>query len=152
MIISNYKVKYFRKEEFSEDPTIYADVNLIKRLDLLRGFLNTPIFPSPAPGALARFDGRGSSRHYAKYRLSDAIDIFVKEDPFKTFSSILFSGYFYRVGVYFDTTFQGKPLPMFHLDLKPEKLLWMRVDGNYTYSTSPTFYDTLFEEFSQYGK
>lgn len=136
-------MKYFKPKEFSEDIK-YADSKLLKNLDRLREYLGTPVYPSPVPGALARFDlGAKRSQHYAVKRLSTAIDFFVKGDPFEVYIKILKSGLFPRIGVYFDTFYKNRKHVMFHCDLKDQNLLWLRDKHGYTYSTQSDFYIQL---------
>jgi hypothetical protein len=131
-------LKYFKKDEFPEDIK-YANPELLTKLDMLREFINKPIYPSPAPGALARFSGSTTSRHYAVNRLSDACDIFIDCNTFDAFLLILQSKLFNRVGVYFDTYFHNKPHTMFHVDLKDQQLIWYRDAGKYFYQFSNDF-------------
>lgn len=138
-------MKNFKPDEFPDDITL-ADPELLDRLDRLRDFMGSAIYPSPVPGALARTDlGAKSSQHYAVGRKSTAVDIFCAGEPFEAFIKILQSGLFQRVGVYFDTWFRGRRHVMFHIDLKPEKLLWFRNDGAYTYSHAARFHHYLFK-------
>jgi len=141
-------MRHFHPAEFSEDIE-HADPKLLKKLDKLRDFLAVKIFPSPAPGALARFDLKSHrSQHFAsKTRKSKAVDIFTAGDPFSTYLKILHSQLFRRIGVYFDTKLRGCKEIMFHLDLKPQDLMWFRSEGKYMYSTNPHFYRQLFKQF-----
>lgn len=133
------EVDYFHHDEFSEDPDLYADPSLIYMLDDFRTLLNSAIYPSPAKGALARFDGNPDSRHYAVDRKSDAVDIFVDSDIRHAWLLSMTSGQWGGVGVYFDTYYRDRKWPMLHLDLRPLTSLsgityWFR-DGQY-YSPS----------------
>ncbi len=149
MIINNKKINNFTKDEFSEDIK-YAHTDLLQNLDLLRDFVGCAIFPSPVQGALARFDQKSKdSQHYAKNRLSTAIDVFVNTDPFEAYCKILYSKLFRRVGVYFDTKYRNKPWVMFHLDLKDQDLLWYRDEFGYCYSSERDFYSKLLCKFNQ---
>lgn len=132
MTIEWAHIEHFSPSEFSEDPDKYAEPALIEALDAFRGVLESPIYPSPVMGALARFGGSMTSRHYAVGRKSDAIDVFTAGDIrhawMTAFSSKIWGG----IGVYFDTHYQGKPWPMLHLDLRPGKTIyWYRVNGQY---------------------
>ena len=140
-------MKYFKPSEFPESLSL-ADPVLLEKFVSLREFLNKPIYPSPAPGALARTDdGASESEHYAVGRLSEAIDFFCDMDPFEAYIKILQSGLFPRMGVYFDTWFKHQKHVMFHVDLKPKPLLWFRDKGKYSYSTEPLFFKTIFKNF-----
>ena len=140
-------MNFFKPSEFSEDIK-HADPELLNDMDKLRAFARVKIYPSPVPGALARFDiGTSDSRHYAVNRKSDALDFFTSGDPFEVFTKIIQSGLFKRVGVYFDTYFKGRKEVMFHVDEKDQHLLWSRVDKKYLYSNNPVFYRNLFKQF-----
>jgi len=150
MQIENRIIRNFKLLEFPEDPRKYAEPQLIYNLDDLRDFLDASIFPSPVSGALARFDlGAKDSQHYAVNRKSTAIDIFCDCDPFEAFTKILFSSYFCRIGIYFDTFYNKRKRVMFHVDLKPQSLLWYRDKDGYYYSTQKDFYNKLFNKLSQ---
>jgi len=142
MILWNDVTK-FSPSEFSEDPDKYADPALIVALQDQRLALGAIIHPSPAPGALARFSGSDTSRHYVgpkdrPVRKSDAIDLFTDAPAPNAFLSFLGSGLWGAIGVYFDTKYNYKPHVMFHLDRRPRAgadipLIWYRVDGQYHY-------------------
>lgn len=106
--------------EFSEDPNEHAEPKLIYSLGFLRKLTNEKMFPSPAPGALARMEGRNSSQHFAVGRKSTASDVFCEGIPIANVFSILSSKWFNGVGIYIDTIGpDGLPWIMFHLDLRP---------------------------------
>jgi len=144
MKINGTKINNFSVSEFPEDPVKHAEPKLILRLDQLRDLIGKPIYPSPVKGALARFSGRNTSRHYALNRLSDACDVFIEGDKFETYTKILRSNLFPRMGLYFDTQYRNKPWMMLHLDLKPEPLLWYR-DITYHYEQEENFYTNLYK-------
>ena len=138
-------MKYFKPSEFPESIS-HADPELLTKLDQLRDYVGFPIYPSPVPGALARFDiGKKASQHYAVDRKSTAVDIFCHGEPFESFVKICKSGLFKRIGIYFDTWFRGRKWVMFHIDLLDKDLTWFRNDGEYTYSNQIRFYDELFK-------
>jgi len=138
-------MKNFTEKEFPEDLK-YAHPKLLKNIDSLRDFMQVPIYPSPVPGALARFDiGADTSQHYAVKRLSTALDFFCNADPFEAWTKIIQSGLFPRVGIYFDTFYKNRKWVMFHGDLKNKGLLWFRHKKKYYYSTYPMFYHKLFK-------
>jgi hypothetical protein len=139
-------MRNFKGYEFPEDLK-FASHQLLKNLDNLRDFVGHPIYPSPVSGALARFDGSKTSRHYAVGRKSDAIDIFIDADPFESYIKILQSRLFNRVGVYFDTHYKNKKWVMFHIDLKKQYLFWYRDNSKYHYSTEKNFYGNLLSKF-----
>jgi hypothetical protein len=137
------EIRYFARDNFSEDPEQHAEPGLIYSLDDYRGLLGFPLIPSPTRGALARFRKTESeSRHYADNgALSDAQDLFPDGDPGQAVLVALTSQLWGGVGLYLDTTYQSIAWPMLHLDLRPlghnhsrkTALLWIRRDGEYTY-------------------
>lgn len=113
------QVQYFGPWEFSENPNRYAKSQLIYAIDQIRDWYGHRVFPSPHPGALARFDGSPESRHYAVGRLSDANDLFPDGDPREFFLLTLSSDLFGGIGIYWDTYYEGEHKYMFHLDKRP---------------------------------
>ena len=143
-------IKHFKKSEFSESPDEHANPQLILSLDKYRRYLDQPIHPSPAPGALARFDANAkTSRHYAFGRKSDAIDVFCDVPIFKVWSIAINSRLWGGIGVYFDTKYCNNPLCMLHLDLRSHQSLWFRNNGEYTSMKSKAFWSKLLELFAQ---
>jgi hypothetical protein len=140
-------IQRFIPSEFSEDPEKYADPELIYALDSFAIALGSPVHPSPAPGALARFDGSVTSRHYAINRRSDGSDVFCSCPIFKAWSTALQAGEFNGIGVYFDTHYRGDSWPMLHLDMRPpgKRIVWFRdEEGRYHYpKTDPDFWQNL---------
>ena len=127
------KIKNFKKSDFPEDPDQLAESDLIYTLQELREFLKSPIYPSPAKGALARLSGSIRSQHYAVNRKSTAIDVFIEGIPIDILVHILSFHKFNGIGFYPLTTGpNGKQWPMFHLDLRPVgfnermPLIWIR--------------------------
>lgn len=74
----------------------------------------------------------GDSRHSTKggTRLSDATDMHVRTyaQLMRVFMEALAIPAIGGIGLYFDTN-----TPMFHIDTRPERLVWIRVDGEYIY-------------------
>lgn len=119
-------IRHFTPDEWPNGVLAHIDPALIGQLDELRERLGRPIYPSPLAGAWTRFDGSSTSRHYAVGRLADAGDVFPEgdiRDAWLAAQALPFGG----IGVYFDTTYQHKPWPMLHLDLRPERVLWARI-------------------------
>jgi hypothetical protein len=132
----NWKqIKNFSPIEFSEDPDKHADPDTIFCLQKIRETHGEPIYPSPAKGALARFDiSAEKSQHYAVNRKSTAIDIFPEGYPIK-FLTLLFSvPGINGIGLYRDTFGpDGTKWPMFHIDTRPtglnmfEPVFWIAI-------------------------
>lgn len=123
------KVKYFQPKEFPLGELDFLNRYVIEELDKVREALGTPLIPSPAPGAVVRFDavdelGWPTSWHASceKRKLGQAIDVFVPQAEnlhlaeviAKIFGATRFRG----VGFYFDAHLGGKPTFMMHLDLR----------------------------------
>lgn len=129
----------FTISEFSEDPERFADRRILISLQYARHTLGVEIYPSPSPGALARFDDASKgSQHYCnpeKGIYANAIDFFVAGNPVSAFFGLTASYAFRRIGVYFDTTFAGQPWVMFHGDNNyvSDTRLWYRDKGKYAY-------------------
>lgn len=138
------KIEHFKKLEFSEDPDKCANPSLIYSLDSYRKRLDKSIYPSPVPGALARFNKESkTSRHYAIERKSDAIDVFCEAPIFQAWSIAMHSGLWNGIGVYFDTKYCNKPWCMLHLDKRKYGSLWFRENGEYTSMKSKNFWVKL---------
>ena len=132
-------VSKFKPSEFAEDPIKYADPHALVCLMDLRLTINSSISPSLASGALARFDGSKTSRHYVDLTLkepkySTAFDLFFKADPRFVFYTLLCESAFRGIGVYFDTrNNKGVDQIMFHVDIRKDRATWCRIDGKYYY-------------------
>jgi hypothetical protein len=147
-------VPNFSPNEFSEDQNIYANADLIYSLQATRNDLNVPIYPSPAPGALARTTPRAAtSMHYAdpaKGILSRAVDFFVEGNPVRAFFTLLGGAHFVRIGIYFDKHFDGQQWVMFHADrssqVNKQGMIWYTTEtGEYRYPAR-----TGYGEFTEY--
>ncbi|MCV6589688.1 MAG: hypothetical protein OIF57_11730 [Marinobacterium sp.] len=127
-------VNWFNPSEFPGGVLDHVEGALIMALDDFRALLGQPIVPSPVPGGWCRNDGSTTSRHYAVERLSDAGDIFPQCDIRTALLHALGCEWFGGIGVYLDTTGpSGKPEAMLHLDMRPERVLWLRYEGRYIY-------------------
>jgi|GEM_PF-1339450 hypothetical protein len=102
-----------------------VDAALITTLQSIRTTYGIPITPSPLQEAWSRKKG-STSRHYAVGRLSDAGDIFPqRERVLDLWLQIQQRGDIGGIGLYVDTKgVDGKPWPMMHIDLRPDRLLW----------------------------
>lgn len=113
-------VNHFSPSEFPDDPDQNLEQEVVLALDAYRKRLGKRIFPSKAPGAVARFDGSKTSQHYAVGRRSSAIDFFCEGVPISNLFTLVEMKVFTRIGVYLDTNGNdGLPWVMFHADLKP---------------------------------
>lgn len=132
------KVRYFSLYEFAgrENEVEFAQQELFTALDKYRVLIGEAIHPSPAEGALSRFVGSPTSRHYVDHqKRSDAIDVFIRGDFFKNWRIATMTKLFGGVGLYVDTHFKDVRWPMFHLDTRPSPyaVLWARSGGEYIY-------------------
>lgn len=134
------KSQYFKRAEFNPKEVDHIDPSALKRYNTARGITEVSWYPSRVDGALARFNGSKTSRHYAVNRLSDALDFFTAKDTdilwflYKLYGSNLFGG----IGVYFDTRgYNYSSDIMFHVDCRKcmtgYPLIWFRDKGKYTY-------------------
>lgn len=131
---------FFDREEFP--PGRLFDSMDPRAIGLLLDFrrkLGRPVHPSRwvsedgERSGFARFGGSVNSRHYARGRLADAMDVFPEGDVLEAWTLAL-SMPFGGIGVYLDTRVNRlQPGPMLHLDLRPRRVLWVRVAGEYIY-------------------
>ena len=70
--------------------------------------------------------------------------MFISGGKFETYTKVLQSNLFPRIGLYFDTKYKNKPWMMLHLDLKPTPLIWYR-DIHYYYEGEKNFYKNLYK-------
>lgn len=127
-------LKHFQRDEFPNGVLENIDNELVLGLDEYRQRLGHPLVPSPLAGAWYRKDGSKTSRHYAVGRLSDAGDVFPQCDIRDALLVALHCDWWGGIGVYLDTNGpNGKPQPMLHLDLRPQRQLWLRYQGQYIY-------------------
>lgn len=67
------KSEFFSLNEFPnrELEVVFASQELFTSMDTYRRMLAVPIFPSPVEGALSRFEGSETSRHYVAGKIKD---------------------------------------------------------------------------------
>jgi hypothetical protein len=135
-------IRCFKPSEFSEWIG-WGHPSLFLKLDRYRQILYAPVHPSPAPGALARFD-EADSWHYCEKEgptLSRACDVFPNCEPAYALTVALTCNLWGGIGIYFDTHYNGRKWIMLHLDTrtpgeghqKRMTLLWIREQGEYLY-------------------
>jgi len=144
-----YPREYFNFPEFKKEDLEHMDADFIVNLQRFRSLSAIPMTPSPAPGALWRTDtGCGQSQHCAVDRLSDACDLFpARGRELECFLKALQFPQFGGVGLYADTTLNGRRHIMIHLDSRPYsplyKSVWLRAKGVYHGQMSKDFYKIL---------
>ena len=140
------QIDWYATEDF--DPDEWPD----GVIDHMASYLfNNCLFPlrqqsgvsmTPSPIKEAHVRTSGGSRHSTMggERMSDASDLFIASTAtaasqvLRTALRVPAIGGF---GLYFDT----KPSVMIHVDARPERLLWIRVDGTYIYEPNdPAFF------------
>lgn len=115
-------IRHFKPKEFSEDPDMYANPVIIKSLDVWRMLINERVYPSPVPGALARFDEKTkTSQHSAIIDKSKAIDVFPEGQTMPNLQITMSCKMFNGVGIYLDTRYNNQPWVMMHLDIRKKK-------------------------------
>ena len=141
-------IRYFEPSEFSEDPDVFAEPQLIININEYRNLLMSKVFPSPMGGALARFDDKAKgSEHYAVNRKSTAIDVFPEGSILNAWMVALTSRLWTGIGVHFDTTYKDKHWCMLHLDNREKPLIWYRInEKDYYY---PLYSDALLRKMMQ---
>jgi hypothetical protein len=134
--------EHFTPEEF-RDWSDDMSPRLVTMIDVLRHMIGSAIVISPHPDSLGRELGRNSESAHNIDLWGEvlAADWFIPhvttrgavEGVADTMRKIGFTG----IGVYTDTVYGGKPLPMFHGDVRPNRKMgapaeWGRVAGRYT--------------------
>lgn len=128
------EINFFNAEEWPSGTLPHMSARLIYVLDEIRAKL--PKGHTMQPSGLAEAHVRhthGNSRHETKggTRLSDATDVFMQWNT--VWAAWLEAQRHPEVGglgIYFDSI-TGRPF--MHIDLRPERMLWVRHEGKYTY-------------------
>lgn len=134
--------EYFEQEEYRD---WYDEMSprLLTMDDVLRFQVGSPMVISPHPDSLGRSLGAGDESthnidHWREVLANDFFFLHVTtrgavEDVVDRMRKIGFTG----IGVYTDTVYNGRPHPMFHGDVRPDRKMgapatWGRVKGKYT--------------------
>lgn len=134
------QTKYFAPHEWPAGVLPQMNPELLHEVFELRSRVSSAGAMTPSPLHDAHVRATGSSRHSTNngQRLSDATDLFVASwtglwEVWREAQRLGFGG----IGVYADTRIAGKPRPMVHLDMRPERVLWLRHSGaQYVYYNS----------------
>lgn len=120
------------------------DAALILKLQDLRSRTGIPVTPSPVIAGWYREGGSTTSRHYAVNRLSDAGDVFPARGKIMDFwLACVIDPHIGGVGFYMDTNGpDGRFWPMVHIDMRPQKALWVRHEGRY-FTAGHRFWQTI---------
>lgn len=144
--------KNFKAKEWPGRVTRKMDANLFHELFKLRSNVPSWCGMTPSPIIEAHVRQEGTSRHSTEngMRLSDATDLFVSWKAlwpiFKMAQQLSFGG----IGLYLDTQLGGKEMPMIHLDMRDNRLVWVRYNGVYYYYDNDPI--EFFRVLSAYGK
>lgn len=144
----NHFRRYFSPSEFPPGELERANPILLQLLGRLRDSLGAPIYPSPAPGALARLDGSEASKHYAVGRQSTAIDVFTEAPSAEFFRHAVH--WFTGVGFYPFGQRRGTRWPRWHLDMRDSPLWWYQISKSPIYATGPVESSSLLKHVVYY--
>lgn len=123
MAIDWSEVKFFKREEWRKDPD-KVDPMLVKTLDEIRDLAGVPIKINVA---YSQSGHSNSSYHYK----GEAVDfVFLGELSFKQQYKIL-NTHDKLGGIGFYPNWSSGP--GWHVDLRPDKLRWIKRNGNYIY-------------------
>lgn len=134
----------FSPGEWPEGVLAHMEGRLIRVLADVRGRLPATHAMTPSPLVRAHVREHGSSRHSTNggKRLSDATDVFLQwHTIWDAWREALREPRIGGLGIYVDT-FMGDPnatRPMLHIDLRPERVMWVcwrvheTADPTYTY-------------------
>ena len=141
------EIQYFKPEEFPEGVLYYLMPEMVYILDNIRDISDVPIYPSPVYEAHVRHDCADSFHCVSEDGFSTATDFFVKwEDAMTVYHTLIDIPDVGGVGIYDDKVYNGEPHCMFHIDDRPDALMWVYKDGEYTYNTNAfAYYSKLLE-------
>src|SRR5690606_22508547 len=117
----------FSPSEWPAGVLANMDARLIPALQRARTESGVRVKPSPVPGAHVR--ATGPSRHSIQggARLSDATDLFIPggwSDALAFWQAAQRDPEIGGIGLYINRQWGG-PMPMIHIDLRPQRLLWL---------------------------
>ena len=144
--------KNFKASEWPGRVTRKMEPSLFHELFSLRNEVPDWCGMIPSPLAEAHVRAEGSSRHSTKgnTRLSDATDLFVSWKALWPIFNEAQRHSFGGIGLYLDTHLGGKDMPMIHLDMRSDRLIWVRYKGVYYYYNNDPI--EFFRILSTYGK
>lgn len=120
----------FSQREWPSTALYNMQADLIQTLADVRRVLPTNYTMTPSPLLRAHVREYGGSRHSTNggLRLSDATDIFMQWDTiWGAWQEMLQDPRIGGIGLYVDS-YMGNPSktrPMFHIDLRPERVMWV---------------------------
>ena len=147
------RISNFIKPEFpmltnGESVLKYLSMDVIDVLQQIRTEASVPFTTSPVAGAYVRHQASGS-RHSTqnKTRLSDAVDLFFNRQSFyRVYDAIMTNASVGGFGLYFDKTFNGQSRPMFHIDLRNDRMYWVTNRAGtfiYMHSNPKQYFQTI---------
>ena len=132
----------FSSSEWPSRVAEALDPKLMHELFRLRGAVPDSCYMVPSPLFAAHIRNEGNSRHSTKKgtRQSDATDLFMGswKAAFTIWGKAIEMN-FGGIGLYTDTQLGGKRRPMIHLDMRDDRLMWVRdaVHGYVYYKNDP---------------
>lgn len=124
------RIRFFTPSEFPEKELDFLNKYVVEELDKVREGIGIPIFISPVKGGVVRFDPTSKSLHASNENspLAQAVDVFIPQSQTLSLPTIITTvlglSRFRGLGIYFDTSYEGVPCIMLHLDLRHIPLLW----------------------------
>jgi len=142
----------FSPNEWPSGVAEALDLRLMHELFRLRESVPSSHFMTPSPIFGAHIRNEGNSRHSTKMgtRQSDATDLFMPnwKVAFAIWNRAIQMN-FGGIGLYTDTQLGGKKMPMIHLDMRDDRLMWVRdaVYGYVYFQNDPkTFFKILAQQ------
>jgi len=143
---------HLNPNEFPDGVLPYMSKKIVRAAVNLRGWSGVPMTPSPLFEAHVRakpVKDRGARHNVgpdlnSPERESDGTDFFIPDNRVaRMFKFATASPEIGGVGFYFDTN----PSTMVHIDSRPERVMWLRVAGEYIdYNVNPVKFLTVFAQ------